>query len=428
MVDHHSHHSNPRGAARVLRHGDDHWYDPATGRVRPAMRGGASGVAVAPGGQGPAASPPAAAAAVVPFDQASHHALEPGPTYTFTPTTAQQTFGPTALPAQGYLRRIIIEVTPSLGAGAATGQADFPWNIFNLIRLQDTNGAPLVELSGYNLFLANVYGAYAGSSDPRNDPDYTTGSANLPAFQICIPVEVAANGLGSLANQSAAAAYRLTIIGETIANIWSSQPATTIPLFTIRVFMDFWTLPAPADMLQRPQQQTPPYNGVAQYWTQQMSNSVAIGANNTRVSRVGNLLRTLIFVARTSALVRAETPFPDPFTLNWDSRDTQIASAKTQRKIMREYIEQLSARDTGVYAFLWSYGEDRHAGALEINSWLPTVTATRLEVDGSSAAGGTLDIVVNDVSVAETAPAARAVETSATGYHPPVAPQILGAQ
>lgn len=390
------------------------------------MAGGSPAAAVAPGSPGgvAAAGPVAQQAPTVPFDQASHKGLEPGPVFTVTPGAAQVTLGPVPLPAQGYLRRVIIEISGASGV-AGTGAGDYPFNIINLLRLQDTNGAPLVELTGYNLFLCNTYGAYDGSPDDRTYFDYSASASN-PALQIYAPIEIAPNGLGSLANQSAAAAYRLTLIVDTSANIWSVAP-TTIPTLTIRTFMDFWTLPAPADMLQRPQSQAPPFSGVAQYWTNATNQAVASGLNQTRVGRVGNLIRTLIFVGRQSG-ARAEAPFPDPFTLNWDARDLQIASAKTQRMIMREYISQITARDTGVYAFIFSYGEDRNAGALQINSWLPTVTATRLEVDGTSAGAGTLDTVINDISVAETSPAARAVEASATGYHPPVAPMTLGAQ
>ena len=401
-----------------------HGQRPMSGGAAPGQRGNVVG----PGGPGgAAAAAPSAAPAVVPFDQAAHRGLEPGPVFTAQPGAAQLTFGPVPLPAQGYLRRVILDFTAAGGAGAATARADYPFNTVALVRLQDTNGAPLCELTGYNLFLMMTYGAFAGSPDPRNLPDYNASVTN-PVFTLYIPVEIAPTGLGALANQSAAAAYKLTLIVDTTTNIWSSAPATTIPTFTIRTFCDFWTLPAPADMLGRPQQRTPPFNGTAQYFTQQPNVSVSTGNNNTRVTRTGNLIRVLAFVGRTSVFVRADTPFPDPFILNWDSRDLQIATQQVLRGIMREYIEQLSARDAGVYVFQFSYGEERHAGQVEINSWLPTVSATRLEVDGSSAAGGTLDILVNDVSVAETSPAARAVETSATGYHPPVAPTVMGAQ
>jgi len=84
-------------------------------------------------------------------------------------------------------------------------------------------------------------------------------------------------------------------------------------------------------------------------------------------------------------------------------------------------------RDTGVYVWGFSYGRQRLFGANEVNSWLPTVSATRLELVGPSEEEGTVDVIVNDVSVAETNPAARAVETSATGYAPPVAPTMASA-
>lgn len=396
------------------------------GRRLPRVRGASPAAGTM---QGPAASAPTASVAVVPFDQAAHRGMEPGKSYSgITPGSSEQTFGPDPLPAQGYLRRVLIEVICTGGADSGTpvAAADYPFNILSNVQLQDTNGAPLTELSGYNLFLANTYGRYAGTSDPRNDPDYSADLKN-PRFCLIVPVEIAANGLGALANQSASAAYRLRVKVAAEADIWSTPP-TTVPDVEIRITTDFWTLPASADMLGRRQQQAPPFEGTAQYWTQQQNNSVNSGGNNTRISRVGNLIRTLIFVARESG-VRNDAPFPDPYTLNWDSRDLRSSTpASVLRKEMREYIPELVARDTGVYVFTFSYGEDRYAGALGINSWLATVTATRLELDGTSGNAGTLDILVNDVSVAEVMPAARAVEVSATGYHPPVAPTVMGAQ
>lgn len=381
--------------------------------------------AYGPGGPAALNEEAVAAVPVVPFDQASHHGMEPGPVFSWRPGASQVSFGPSPLPAQGYLKYVWLEIT-SLNGVAGTGAGDYPWNIINLIRLQDTNGAPLTELTGFNLYLANTYGGYTGSPDPRTLPDYSA-SAALPRFHLLIPVQISDNGLGSLANQSAAAAYKLTIIGETSANIWSVAP-TTIPDITIRTYCDFWTLPASHDMMGRPQEQDPPFNGVAQYWSQSMNNTVQAGQNRTQITRTGGLLRTIIFCARIAG-VRADTPFPDPVDFSWDSRDLKIMSASVLRSIARQQTIQLTARDTGVFPFMFSTGESSWAGGDNaINSWLPTVTATRLEITGTSAAGGTLDILVNDVSVAETAPAARAVETSATGYHPPVAPSVIGAQ
>src|SRR3954452_1832402 len=124
--------------------------------------------------QGPAAAPPTASIPVIPFDQASHRGMRNGPQWTVTPGASQQTLGPIGIPANGYLRSIIIEIVGAGGAGTTgTGAGDYPFNIIKRVMLEDTNGAPIVNLSGFNLLLANIYGGYAGSPDPRNDPDYS---------------------------------------------------------------------------------------------------------------------------------------------------------------------------------------------------------------------------------------------------------------
>jgi hypothetical protein len=394
--------------------------------ARPIAGGAGPMAQQAPRQQGPAASAPTAQPQMVPFDQASHRGYEEGPIIVKTPGAAAQQEGPIPLPAQGFLRAVLLTITPS-GGNAEEGEVggDFPWNCLNLVRLQDTNGAPLCELSGYNLFLMNVYGGFAGSPDPRNDPDFTKTTI-LPSFALRIPIEIAPNGLGSLANQSSSAAYKLTIIVAALSEIYKKSPKEA-PKLTIKTFMEFWTLPAAQDMLGRAQQRTPPYHGTAQYFSQQMNNSLNVGQQGTKITDTGSLIRTLAFVTRKSG-ARTDAVYPDPWTLNWDSRLLQVASARLLRKLMREYVSQLAERDTGVFVWGFSYGKGRYFGDSAINSWLPTVSATRLELVGPSAEAGTVDIVANTVSVAETNPAARAVETSATGYAPPVAPTMAGTQ
>jgi hypothetical protein len=364
---------------------------------------------------------------MVPFNQASHRGYEEGPIFAVTPGAAAQQQGPVPLPAQGFVRAVLLTITPSGGvAGEGEVAGDFPWNTLNLVRLQDTNGAPLCELSGYNLFLMNVYGAFSGCPDPRADPDFTK-TVLTPSYALRIPVEIAPTGLGALANQSSSAAYKLTVIVASTTEIYKKVTGLTAPLLTIKTFMEFWTLPAAVDMLNRAQQRTPPFHGTAQYFSQQMNNAISAGQNGTKITQTGSLIRTLAFVMRKAG-VRTDAVFPDPWTLNWDSRLLQVASARVLRKLMREYVSQLVERDTGVFVWGFSYGTDRNFGANQINSWLPTVSATRLELVGPSAEAGTCDVITNDVSVAETNPAARAVESSATGYAPPVAPTMAGAQ
>lgn len=383
--------------------------------------------ATLPAQQGGGASPAYGQVAQVAFAQASHHGCEQGPTWTVTPTAAQQTLGPAPLPATGYLRRVLISVTSASGV-AGTGAGDYPFNIFALIRLTDTNGAPIYELSGYNTLLADTYGGYAGAPDPRVDPDYSNSASN-PAICPYVPLELDETGLGSPANLSASSAYRLTLVVDTTSNIWSVAP-TTIPTFTITAWCEYWTLPNPTDMSGRPQSIAPPYSGTLQLWSQQPNISVNAGANRIPLNRTGNLLRAVLGVFRASG-TRNDGVIGDPVTLRWDDINLDVVPRQMVRKRMREYTNDLTARDTGVYLFgLYNYGTERFVGGKSVASWLPTVTATRYELStpAGSGAGGTIDFLINDVSVAATTPDQRAtVGGQGVGFHPPVAPVVGGA-
>jgi hypothetical protein len=387
-----------------------------------------------PSGQGQGATSPTSAGGRVPFDQASHRGVESGPVFVQQLGNAASAGssvvlgpGPNPLPAQGYVRGVLVDLQTTTAGVAGTANGDYPFNILQVLRLHDTNGATLYELNGFNSYLATVFGGYFGMDDPATWPDFSS-SVTAPSAQWWVPVEIDPNGFGVLANQSASAAYKLDLTLEATGTIYSANP-TTNPIFTIKVFIFFWTLPGAADMLQRPQAQFPPYHGVAQYWTQSLANSITVGSQTTRVTRTGNLYRTLIFVARSNSVTRAANVFPDPIQLKYDTRDLFII---TQRALRAYFFPYLTAPSTtfltGVFPFIFSYGRLRTVGSPGFNSWLPTVAATRLEIVGSSAGAGALDIVSNDVAVAETSPAQRAVETSATGYHPPVAPVVMGAQ
>lgn len=386
------------------------------------------GATAAPAQQGTGASPAAASVRAVPFNQASHHGCEQGPTFVVTPGAAQQTLGPFPLPATGYLRRIILEVTTTSAGTGGTAGGDYPFNIFALLRLTDTNGAPIFELSGYNTLLADIYGSYTGCPDPRTDPDYSA-SVTAPSIEPFIPLEIDGSGLGSPANLSASSSYRLTAVVDTSANIFGTLPSP-LPTFTVTVWCEYWTLPNPTDMQGRPQAVAPPFAGTIQLWSQQPNVGVNAGANRLALNRMGNLLRSVIGVFRAAG-VRSDAVSSDPITLRWDDINLDVVDRKTIRKRMREYTNDLVTRDTGVYWFgIYNYGVDMLSGGPAVASWLPTVTATRYEIStpAGGGAGGTVDWLINDVSVAAQSPEQRAaVGGAGVGFHPPVAPVVPGA-
>lgn len=377
--------------------------------------------------EGPGSTPATAAQPSIPFHQASHDAEEPAETFEVTPGTGATTLGPHPLPAQGYLDKVVIDVEATGGneSEAAVG-LDYPFTCISLVRLQDSNSVTITELTGYQLMLAMTYGGFAGSPDPRNYPQYSANKGN-PKFVLKIPVGLNPMGLGVLANQSSSSAFKLTIVVGSKTEIWQSHVPSVIPKLTIRTSTELKTLPPARDSLGRPQQQVPPYNGTAQYFRVQPNDSVNKGNNPTRVTDTGNMIRMLGFIARVSG-ERSDEPFPDPYNLVWDTGYLRISTRRLLQIRMREVIEQLAERDKGVYIFNWSTGTHRHAGENEVSAFIPTVTATRLELTGSSAEAGTLDILTNTVSIAEINPALRPVSRNASGYQPPTPPANAAAQ
>lgn len=366
-------------------------------------------------GTGTDAAPQSAQQQARPFVQASKQGRQPAVNWTAVPGANAVNLGPVPLPASGgYLRRILLEVVASGGAGSGVGNADYPWNLINGVRLLEPNSTPIIDLTGFNLLLADTYGGYAGNPDPRIDPDYTA-NGNNPNFYPYLPVEIDTTGVGALADLSSSSAFQLFLSIASSASVWTTAP-TTLPTLAINTYQDYWTLPNPFDQDQRPQATAPPYPGTIQLWSQIPNVSIA---NNQRVqlNRMGNQLRTVLLVFRAAG-VRSETPAPNPFALRWDDVILINSDLQTIRKTMRELVDGLTARDTGVYCLAYNFGLLRNVGGNGVNSYLPTVTATRYEISGPNG-GGTVDWVVNEVTSAPVSGIARSTVGGGLQYYPP---------
>jgi hypothetical protein len=377
-------------------------------------------------GTGTNSAPQSAQVQARPFCQASQFGVEQGVQFINTQGAATITNGPSPLPATGYIRRIRLTTVATGGvAGTYIAGGDAPFNFFNLVRFAEPNAAPVLELSGYNLLMSNLYGGYAGWDDPRQDWDYSATSPNIN-IEPYVPVELDLTGMGALSNLSNASAFRLTMIAEASTNIYSTAP-TTFPAFTVTPHIDYWTLPNPSDMNGNPQATAPPFPGSIQLWSQITNLTLAAGNNRTALNRMGNQLRTVIMVTRQAGL-RAEAPFPNPAQLRWDDINMRIESPQSLRKWMKEFIITTSARDVGTYVYPYSNGITRQVGGNGISSFLPTVTATRYELSGASAGAGTLDWVINDVSSAPVSGVQRATVGGGVGFYPPNAMPAGGTQ
>lgn len=325
--------------------------------------------------------------------------------------------GPYDVPAYGFIRHVWLQVDISGGTiGAGTLGADYPFSYLSEVALLDVNGAPLVQLTGYQLFLANLVGGYAYRQDPRDWSGYV-GTINA-SFFLRIPVEIAHHSaLGALANQSSAAQYKVRIAVGPGASQFSVAPTTVPTTIRIRGFLEAWSQPSGTDPAGRPQQTAPPSHGTTQFWSA-YTRTLAAGANTIPCSRVGNLIRNQVFVFRDASGIRQASQVPDPLTLNLDAR--QLFSEQRPYRLSRqgEQIESANGLPAGVILYPFDNSVLGKVGDGSPAAYLPTVQSTRLELVGTIAATGTVEVITNDVAPVEVDPQGRYVENSATGFRP----------
>ncbi len=364
-------------------------------------------------GQTPHGGAPVAVAGV-PFTAAAHRHQEPAfksPARLLTTSTQQ--LDPINIPSFGYLRHIFLDLATTVAAvGAVTAAEDFPYNLIQNITLLDVNGAPIVgPIDGYGLYLANLIGGYVFTNNPGSLPAFSSNGLT-PRFQLRVPVEIAAhNALGSIANQNAAAPYQLLITLNSTTAAYTSAPATSQATVQITGTLETWTLPAATDAAGNPQNQLPPAHGTGQFWSSRTQTGLAAGDNTIPIVRVGSLLRNIIFVCRNATPIRADNVFPDPAIINWDGR--QLVNEPRDYRISKNF-DTIGVRNTGTFAYTFDETVLGKAGDESPNLWLPTQQSTRLELNGTLGAPGSIQVIVNDVQPIEVAPDQRYVEANAT--------------
>lgn len=337
---------------------------------------------------------------LVPFVRAAHKHVEGAfADVTVTPGASATQVGPYDVPSYGFLRAVWIHVVGSggtLGTGALA--ADYPWSIIREVSLTDPNGAQIVfPLTGYQLYCANAFGGYVWSADPTATPDYDA-TLPTPQFALRIPVEITPwDAFGSLANQNAASAYKVRLTVGATTDLLATAGNAAVPAIRFRMFLEAWSAPGELDLLGQPQEVVPPGLGTTQYWSPYIP-AISSGNNTVRLTRVGNLIRTLVLINRDTNGARSTTNFPDPVSINWDASALYSNEMRTYRR--RRMYEQYNFQPpTGVFVYSFTDDQDGHAGFENRHLWLPTLNATRLDINGSFGAAGTLEILTNDVAV-----------------------------
>jgi hypothetical protein len=346
---------------------------------------------------------------VVPFIRGSGLHREIAYDQVHTLTAVQQDIAPIEVPAYGYMRSLLIEVTGTAGAGTgATLVEDGPFNALLNLQLQQPNGFPFYQVSsGYSSYLIDKYGGYRFRQDAksRDGYTYTAGGGTAPnlSFKMRIPVELnIRDALGVLPNKNAAAPFKFKFSLNTLANVFGGSPTT--PSLRVRIILEAWDQP-PESLNGQGVQGVPPAMNTIQYWTEQPIN-VNAGQFSPRLTRMGNYLRMIIPVLRRAGTSRAngDTDWPDPVTIMIDQRNQDAIYKSIWRNDVYEKwgytgtADAAEARDNGVYPYDWAHEFDGKVGHENRDLWLPTLEATRFEFSGSWGNAGTMTVLTNDVA------------------------------
>jgi hypothetical protein len=355
---------------------------------------------------------------LVPFIRGATEHAEPFFDSTFTLGATQQNLGPIDVASYGFMRALVIQVNIASSGNSATValQEDAPWVLFAELTLQDVNGAPLFgPHTGYELYLHHKYGGFRNQTDPKLLPlgtytALTTGAgatAGSGIFTLRLNVErTPRDGFGSLANMNASQAYKLRGTINNLASIFSTAPNGTITA-RVRVTLEAYSQPNETNAQGQRQATVPPANQSTGFSSRFQAPTVA-GANTIKHTRVGNLIRELIYVNRRAGTSRAngEADLANQ-SLQWyvDSRLLTNYGIEMIRERMADAFEYVSGTfeaaggpDNGVFVLPFNVEFSGKAGYEMRDLYLPTTQATRLELVYSLANSGVLTVMTDDVA------------------------------
>ena len=354
-------------------------------------------VALAPA---PAATKAAAVQMVNPFTKAARRKTETFLDRSAVLGASAVTLAQIDVPATGWLRHLVLTFTCDTQSGAtpSTFAADAPWNLIESITFKDVNGQPLHTLSGYNLFLANLTGAYVQNADPRKS-QYAVGATGAAGirFTLRIPIEIIARGaLGCLANLNGSMLYKLGITLAPAATVFATNPPAVANVRVTGV-IESWSNPPAADLRGVANAVRPPAEGTTQNWSENVQPTVA-GQNTLRHSRVGNAIRNLVYVLRDGAGARTDATWPAELAVFFDGNQWHKAPISYFRQRAIElYGYAPGDFPAGVLVLPFTDDFDGTPGEEVGDFWVQTSGATRFELQGVFGAAGSLTTLTNDV-------------------------------
>jgi hypothetical protein len=323
---------------------------------------------------------------------------------------------PVMIPAVGYVAKLRMEVTGTLtGGGAATYNADAPWNVIASVVFRNSAGQNLIApLTGYELYLYNKYGnmgsGLASGTGPYSDPKFGRQySATTTGFHFFLDIPFQLDpeaALGLLPALASNRTYQLEIQLNAITTIFGGTVPTAVAV-TIDTSVIYWDQPPAATPAGQAISDSPVgLNTLA--LVAKESAILPAGEALTRVSNVGNIIRQIIFVKRSAAGVRTDADWSAIAELYIDN-NPRLRLKKTEWEdfLQRTYGYGAAAKDvvggldTGVYvlpfdALLGSLAGDPANTRAQL---LATLDATLLQLRGYSwgTASDVLTMIVQQI-------------------------------
>lgn len=384
-----------------------------------------------PAAVGQSAPPQTAQAAVpaIPFTRAARKKSRLigsfGPTAL---TAASQQLAPIQVPANGYLRKLVLDITGTTAGNAATVvfQNDAPFNVIQQLIFSAANGDSIINsIDGFVLYVLNKYGAFANQgTDPMRDPTFskTTGAGATGGsfhFQVDVPVEFdSRDAAGALTNMAANQSFLLQLFLNNIASLYTVAP-TNPATVTITITAEYWAAPASSNSQGIPQATAPMCNGLVSLVQTQTPPITPSTDQTIQLTNVGNTIRLLFFILRTAGGVRSETDWPNIMQV---SVNNDVWNFKTKNNWRNDMADQYQlyngitaaptagALDNGVYVYTdfvndGEAGDNLVSGASNRDLMLVTNSASALNVEAQNwgATAGQLLVVTNSLRVPDAA-------------------------
>lgn len=326
-----------------------------------------------------------------------------------TPGSTSQPFTHEITPG-GFLRGLTMSVSSTSGVlgTTATLAGDIPWSLIQSMQLESIDGTPLLyPMDGYSYYLISRY-CRPWEGDPANDPSY---SATInPAFRIRFFIEGRIT-IGVLPNTDARAQYRMRYTTSPLVQgsnsaygLVSVSTGVTAPSVTIDFYLETYAQPPTVDYAGNPIVQIPDGLTLQRFCSNQFDNTNT-ATNTIKENRVGNLIRNILLVQRSSAAVRTNLT-SDPII--WRLDNTQLLSEYRDRRDYEAWRfgnqqsgNDNAARPTGVYP----YFRYHNPGQMDGDYWLPTTEASYLQFQlQGGASSGTLQSITEDLAPAGPVP------------------------